>query len=498
MPKVKSSLASKCREYCNEFGQNIFTADQGNLLCRPCNKRVLCDQRGQVLQHLKTKTHKDAVERSKNLPKQTQLTLTTKPGPSVSQFTTDLCEALVSADIPVHKLKNPVFKKFLEKYCQENIPDESTIRKNYLPMMYEKTIDSIRERLAGKGIWISVDETTDITGRCVANVVVGALNGGDQDADDAKRNTFLLHTTFMDQTNYSSISKTINDALQILWPTGIQYDNVFLLVTDAAKYMIKAGQTLQVFYTKMIHLTCLDHGMNRLCETIRESFPAVNTLISSVKKIFVKAPLRKQKFLTSALGIPLPPQPVITRWGTWLSAALYYTENFDAILNVVNSFDADDAISIREAQNVLRSEHLKTDLAYIKANFGFLISTIQKLEGRLSITDSIALVEDASRKINTVPGNIGTTIKNKLATVLDNNRGWDSMCNIAKALSGEHVEIPNALHPNEIAAFRFAPITSCDVERSFSRYKSLLRCNRTSFTTENLQIYFISHCNAFI
>jgi hypothetical protein len=28
-------------------------------------------------------------------------------------------------------------------------------------------------------------------------------------------------------------------------------------------------------------------------------------------------------------GIPLPPQPVLTRWGTWLDAAMYYADNFE-------------------------------------------------------------------------------------------------------------------------------------------------------------------------
>jgi hypothetical protein len=40
------------------------------------------------------------------------------------------------------------------------------------------------------------------------------------------------------------------------------------------------------------------------------------------------------------------------------------------------------------------------------------------------------------------------------------------------------------LSPSEI---KYAPITSCDVERSFSWYKSVLRPNRRTFHFENLK-----------
>ena len=43
------------------------------------------------------------------------------------------------------------------------------------------------------------------------------------------------------------------------------------------------------------------------------------------------------------------------------------------------------------------------------------------------------------------------------------------------------------LSPSEISAFLYAPITSCDVENSFSVYKSMLADNRKTFEFENLR-----------
>jgi len=90
--------------------------------------------------------------------------------------------------------------------------------------------------------------------------------------------------------------------------------------------MVKAGKSLKIFYTNMIHVTCTAHAFNRLAEKVRELFPKVNTLINNGKKIFLKAPSRISIFKEVMNDTPLPPVPVLTRWGTWVHAALYYAD----------------------------------------------------------------------------------------------------------------------------------------------------------------------------
>jgi len=45
--------------------------------------------------------------------------------------------------------------------------------------------------------------------------------------------------------------------MSLIWPNNIQHEQVLLFVTDAAPYMIKVANALEVLYPKMIHLTCL-------------------------------------------------------------------------------------------------------------------------------------------------------------------------------------------------------------------------------------------------
>lgn len=124
----------------------------------------------------------------------------------------------------------------------------------------------------------------------------------------------------------------------ILWPNGIQYHKVKLLLTDGAAYMIKTGTNLKIFYSELVHVTCMAHALNLVCETIRSKYKNVNGLISSVKKIFLKAPLRVQVYKEQMPNVPLPPEPILTRWGTWLDAVIFYADNFENIKNVSLSF----------------------------------------------------------------------------------------------------------------------------------------------------------------
>jgi hypothetical protein len=63
----------------------------------------------------------------------------------------------------------------LEKYRNQHIPTDLTLRKNYISSCYENILRKIRRRVADNKIWLSTDEMTDISGRYVANVVIGTL-----------------------------------------------------------------------------------------------------------------------------------------------------------------------------------------------------------------------------------------------------------------------------------------------------------------------------------
>ncbi|KAL4154365.1 hypothetical protein QTP88_000243 [Uroleucon formosanum] len=216
-------------------------------------------------------------------------------------------------------------------------------------------MNQIRQYVGNNKIWVSIDESTDIDGRYVGNVIIGTLK--------------------------------VNKA------EGIKRENILLFVSDAAPYMIKAGKTIKVLYSKCQHLTCLAHALHRVAEEIRAKFPEVNELISNCKKIFLKSPYRIQRFRNILPEVPLPPEPILTRWGTWLSAVNYYCENYDGLKSVIFELNSEDATCVANAQRLFEKSNLETNLIYIKANFGFLSMEITRLEtSGLLLTESLKII----------------------------------------------------------------------------------------------------------
>jgi len=459
---------------------------------------VHADRRFQAEQHVSSAIHQTMVNHQTTRKEEKQKLIhqsLNECDASVSKkskFNEDLCKAFVAANIPLWKLKNETFRAFLEQYTHQVIPDESTIRKRYVGDCYNETIEQIRSDICNELIWISVDETTDCEGRYIANVVVGALK--------SQSKPYLLTTEVLEHTNHHTVAKVFNEALQLLWPAGIMYEKVLLFVSDAAAYMKKAGDGLKVLFPKMIHVTCVAHGLHRVAETIRVYYPEVDRLISSTKKVFCKAPNRVRLFRTIAPDIPLPPQPILTRWGTWLNAAEYYADNFDTILAVLDQLCDDDAASIAAAKVQFKKPGIRQHLAYIKTWFSNLPKAISHLEdSKLSLVESVGLLNKLKLDFLSAPGDGANAAGMKLNQVLNKNDGLSKLSCVAKILDGEENTLLGGEEnytPSDIAAYLYAPIVSCDVERSFSRYKTLLADNRRSLKFENLKHLFVAYCNS--
>lgn len=52
--------------------------------------------------------------------------------------------------------------------------------------------------------------------------------------------------------------------------------------------MVKAGEVLKSLYSKMIHVTCVVHGLHRMAEEVRSQFNVVDKVILIIKKYLDK------------------------------------------------------------------------------------------------------------------------------------------------------------------------------------------------------------------
>lgn len=203
---------------------------------------------------------------------------------------------------------------------------------------------------------------------------------------------------------------------------------------------------------------------------------------------------------TMFANIPTPPQPIHTRWGTWIEAAIYYATYFEHIKQFLDESDADEAESIAKAKDVMAKSNLKKDLAFIKSNFACLSAAITKIQARgVLLHDAIEIFDSLQPELQRIQKQ--KQFVNKLNAVSTKNTGLAIMRKICQVLNGEMLEEPDDyidnLTPLEIEAFKYAPVVSCDVERTFSHYKRVLENCRRSFVFENLKHHVIVHCNKF-
>lgn len=168
----------------------------------------------------------------------------------------------------------------------------------------------------------------------------------------------------------------------------------------------------------------------------------------------------------------MPPEPILTRWGTWIEAAIYYADNFKAIKSIVFSFDEKAAESIKSTQNLIREKEklLKENLAFIKANFSFIPAAITNFENSaFDLNDGIATYDQIRNELFKMRSPI---YYRKFDEVIARNSNFDRIRIIRNILYGrseenadedqDDVEFVRAYSPAELVLFKTLPLSSTD------------------------------------
>uniref|UniRef100_A0A914HPI9 Transposase n=1 Tax=Globodera rostochiensis TaxID=31243 RepID=A0A914HPI9_GLORO len=121
----------------------------------------------------------------------------------------------------------------------------------------------------------------------------------------------------------------------------------------------------------------------------------------------------------------------------------------------------------------------------IKSKSAWMRDWINRIDGKTTYTTdgTIVYCQPCQQQVENQP------FSSRQQQQQDNE---NNLQEIGMVLRGEHVQMH--LPPDVIAKFKYAPIQSCEVERSFSIYKHILADNRMSFTTENLEKFLICNC----
>ncbi|XP_018494536.1 uncharacterized protein LOC108864082 [Galendromus occidentalis] len=134
---------------------------------------------------------------------------------------------------------------------------------------------------------------------------------------------------------------------------------------------------------------------------------------------------------------------------------------------------------------------------YLTANFGWLPAAITQLEEQTKpLTQAVDTFSEAIAKLQAVPGPVGLRVSQKCEFVIQNNPDYAKLSSIAQILRGHRIaDCMDSYNALELSSFRFALITSTDVERSFSMLKHTLSDRRHCLTFENFKMILVINCN---
>ena len=445
---------TKIKEIVNIHPDEFSISPFSKLYCKICNKVVSHSKYFFVSAHRSTFSHRVKIESTRMN--------NTYLDESPSRKYSSLVKTFIMCDIPLYKLRSDPMKQFFK---ENNIivPSETTARRQ-IEFLSSETLGNIKKNLRDTEIYAIIDEA-QINYIKYINILFGKISNP---------NTSYLVATIPIQ-NLSS-EKIIHCLGNVLKKNDKNRENFLLLLTDSASYMVSSTKTLKVMYPNLSHVFCLLHLLHNCAMRIKCHFPKVNKLISSVKASIVKNNTRKALFI----GMKLPPEPIVTRWGSWLEAGIYYTENVEKVKQIIEKFE-DDGIVVQKAKEAANDNELLNELIQFRKCYSVLGDIIKKFENKkLDIQDGMN--ELLNINFGEDPGNI----KEYMLMGVNKN----DIINITNLDHKLNIE------PNIRNALMHAQSTTIDVERSFSMLGKLLRKDR-GFKKENVDKYMILYYNKF-
>jgi len=147
----------------------------------------------------------------------------------------------------------------------------------------------------------------------------------------------------------------------------------------------------------------------------------------------------------------------------------------------------------------MENKNSQNNLTFISANFGFFVDTISKLEtSEMPLAEGLEIVDNATKQLERVPGDIGVLTNSKIQNILKKKNPRIKRCNVDKGYTIKQTAKNNSeieYDPTELTCMKCASNTFVDVERSFNRYKAMLRSNRCHLKFESFELHVVSNCS---
>ena len=111
----------------------------------------------------------------------------------------------------------------------------------------------------------------------------------------------------------------------------------------------------------------------------------------------------------------MPSEPVLTRWGSWLTTALYHAVNLKDVKQVLNNLNGNEAAAIRKSKELVADPELESHSTSLASIFSRLPDCITRLEcSAQPLATTLAVIEDIEAFLARIEGPEAQRIRTKL------------------------------------------------------------------------------------
>ncbi|KAG0427401.1 hypothetical protein DMUE_5903, partial [Dictyocoela muelleri] len=351
-------------------------------------------------------------------------------------------------------------KCFIQKYTGRTLKTSKHYRTAVIDKVYTEKYNQVMDGLVGQDYYIMFDETTDVKGRYILNILVGICF--EKQIETHK----LVKTIELNKTNLNTVLAQIMSVALELAKGNILDSKLKLILSDMAGYALKACKMLKNIIPSVLHITCLANMLHLLCETIRKDSTLCDSLFSRIKHVLTKNKTNQRLFY-EITELPLPKFPIITRWGTWIEFAIYLKENLQKISFFLVKLD--DQKNSQYFKDVLENQIFILELNRIYS-FRSLVKKIKFLESnQISTVSQLNIIKEVQEDVKE-----DFVLLERIMGLINKNPDLNFLLDLQRKN-----QMPEL--------FKQIPLTTASVERSFSALTFILDDRRTHMTVDTLE-----------
>ena len=134
--------------------------------------------------------------------------------------------------------------------------------------------------------------------------------------------------------------------------------------------------------------------------------------------------------------LPVPPEPVLTRWNSWLKAVFFIFEHHDKIKQFLATLNSEESIAVGTAKTISEDGDLKKELMFIAGNFRPICTAITQLQERISLVRAFDIMESVRQCLTCL-----SPYEEKFNAVKAKNPAFDTIFDYNHILKGDQFEV---------------------------------------------------------